>query len=129
MERYQGWAAYNATCEPGREWRPGMPELTDLACGDQVQDAEDRSPNSPEYNVLFLPGGGSSPDDQPGNLIGWCKVLDSVVVLRRGVTLQAAQKAMMLPTPRLGTLQAIASSLEPKGLPTLPSSNGPASSS
>ena len=125
MERFQGWAEYNATSEPGREWRPGMPELDDMTRADPVQDAEDRSLANPDYDVLFLPGGGHSPAGQPGNLIGWCKPLNSVVVLRRGTTLQTAQKAMLTPTPRLGTLQAIASSLEPEDTPTLPNPNEP----
>ena len=65
------------------------------------------------------------PAGQPGNLIGWRKPLNSVVVLSRGTTLQTAQNAMLTPTPRLGTLQAIASSLEPEDTPTLPSPNEP----
>jgi hypothetical protein len=67
VERFEGWAAYNAASEPGWQWRPEMPELDDLARHDQVQDAEDA--RNVEYAVLFLPGGGSAPADQLGNLV------------------------------------------------------------
>jgi hypothetical protein len=109
VERFEGWAAYNAACEPGREWRPGMPELDDLARHDQVQDAEDT--RNVDYAVLFLPGGGSAPPGQRGNLVAWCRVVNAVVVLKRDTTLAAAQAVMFGPEPRLGTLQAIAAAL------------------
>ncbi|MEU1813469.1 hypothetical protein [Micromonospora aurantiaca (nom. illeg.)] len=109
MERFKGWAAYNATCEPDRQWQPGTCEPP-MARHDQVQDAENNH-SSDEYDVLFLPGAG--PADQIGNLVAWCPRLDSVVVLKRRTTLRDAQIAMLTPEPRLGTLQAIARSLKP----------------
>lgn len=115
MERLKGWAAYNASSEPGRQWQLGNPGS--MARHDQVQDAESKH-SSDEYNVLFLPGG--APADQIGNLVAWCPRLDSVVVLKRGTTLRTAQAAMLTPEPRLGTLQAIFSSLESTDSPPLP---------